>query len=313
MTTERDYNLELADQADSKYAYNFDFDVMHPLMLRSFRPFFRPGNCLELGSFKGDFTRLLLPFFDNLTCVEASDQAIESAREQIGAKAIFVNSSLDRETPRVTITSFSPVLEHIDDPVPSSPINENGSRDGASSSSVRTPTHLHGRCVCGAHFTTRQFRGELPWASLPTPRTLGGTRRADSKWSSFRNLLQGAGEFSVGQAAQDGHHLEGIFGGLLQTGAALSRPVLEHFPVVRKGSARDLTEPCRATVSESRARIPARPHLRSVRDHTLSDARTPRIDVMPRIASACITDPVGKTTTRSATRLVFGSTSPACG
>ncbi len=30
MTTERDYNLELADVAGSKYAYNFDFDVMHP-------------------------------------------------------------------------------------------------------------------------------------------------------------------------------------------------------------------------------------------------------------------------------------------
>ena len=54
MTTERDYNVELADLASSKYAYNFDFDVMHPLMLRSFLPFFRQGNCLELGSFKGD-------------------------------------------------------------------------------------------------------------------------------------------------------------------------------------------------------------------------------------------------------------------
>ena len=75
MTIARDHNLELADLAGSKYAYNFDFDVMHPLMLRSFLPLFRPGNCLEPGSFKGDFTRRLLPFFDDLTCVEASDQA----------------------------------------------------------------------------------------------------------------------------------------------------------------------------------------------------------------------------------------------
>ena len=92
MTTERDYNVELADLAGSKYAYNFDLDVMHPLMLRSFLPFFRPGNCLELGSYQGDFTRRLLPFFDNLTCVEASDQAIESARKSFGDKVKFVNS-----------------------------------------------------------------------------------------------------------------------------------------------------------------------------------------------------------------------------
>ncbi len=29
--TLRDYNLEIKDTADHQYAYNFDFDVMHPL------------------------------------------------------------------------------------------------------------------------------------------------------------------------------------------------------------------------------------------------------------------------------------------
>ena len=67
MSNERDYDLELKDVADHKYAYNFDFDVMHPFMLKSFLPFFRPGNCLELGSFKGDFTRRLLQHFHDIT------------------------------------------------------------------------------------------------------------------------------------------------------------------------------------------------------------------------------------------------------
>ena len=119
MTIERDYNLELADLAGSKYAYNFDFDVMHPLMLRSFLPLFRPGNCLELGSFKGDFTRRLMPYFDDLTCVEASDQAIESARRLFGDKVKFVNSrfetaKLPQSYDNIVLTH---VLEHIDDPV----------------------------------------------------------------------------------------------------------------------------------------------------------------------------------------------------
>ena len=119
MTTERDYNVELADLAGSKYAYNFDLDVMHPLMLRSFLPFFRPGNCLELGSYQGDFTRRLLPFFDNLTCVEASDQVIESARKSFGDKVKFVNSRFETANLPVTYDNIivTHVLEHIDDPV----------------------------------------------------------------------------------------------------------------------------------------------------------------------------------------------------
>jgi 2-polyprenyl-3-methyl-5-hydroxy-6-metoxy-1,4-benzoquinol methylase len=119
MTTERDYNVELADLAGSKYAYNFDLDVMHPLMLRSFLPFFRPGNCLELGSYQGDFTRRLLPFFDNLTCVEASDQAIESARKSFGDNVKFVNSRFETASLPVTYDNIvlTHVLEHIDDPV----------------------------------------------------------------------------------------------------------------------------------------------------------------------------------------------------
>ncbi|HNU87933.1 MAG TPA: hypothetical protein PKJ94_06575, partial [Ferruginibacter sp.] len=61
MSTTRNYNSELKDTADHKYAYNFDFDVMHRFMIQAFEPFIKPGNCLELGSFKGDFTRRLLP------------------------------------------------------------------------------------------------------------------------------------------------------------------------------------------------------------------------------------------------------------
>ena len=119
MTSERDYNLELADVASRKYAYNFDFDVMHPFILRSFLPFLRPGNCLELGSFKGDFTRRLLPFFDDLTCVEASDQAIEAARKQLGDKVKFVNSRFEAANLPATYDNIilTHVLEHIDDPV----------------------------------------------------------------------------------------------------------------------------------------------------------------------------------------------------
>lgn len=115
----RDYNKELKDTDSHKYAYSFDFDVMHPYMLKSFVPFFKEGNFLELGSFKGDFTRRFLPYFNDITCVEASDEAIKIAQAEFGNKVKFVNSlfeaaSLPTKYDNIVLTH---VLEHIDDPV----------------------------------------------------------------------------------------------------------------------------------------------------------------------------------------------------
>lgn len=117
--TTRDYNQELQDAQGSQYAYNFDIDVIHPFMMRSFVPFLRPGNCLELGSFKGDFTRHLQNHFDDITCVEASDDAITSAKERMGDaiefhNALFEDVTLPRRYDNIVLTH---VLEHLDDPV----------------------------------------------------------------------------------------------------------------------------------------------------------------------------------------------------
>jgi 2-polyprenyl-3-methyl-5-hydroxy-6-metoxy-1,4-benzoquinol methylase len=118
-TNTRDYNKELKDTADHKYAYNFDFDVMHKYMVRSFEPFFREGSLLELGSFKGDFTKRLIPHFKDITCVEASSEAIAVAKKDLGSnieyiEALFENVTLPRTYDNIVLTH---VLEHIDDPV----------------------------------------------------------------------------------------------------------------------------------------------------------------------------------------------------
>lgn len=119
MASQRDYNIEIQDTADHQYAYSFDFDVMHPFMVRSFEPFFKKGSLLELGSFKGDFTKRFLPYFDDVTCVEASDIAIEEAKRSLGNKVKFVNSpfetaALQKQYDNIVMTH---VLEHLDDPV----------------------------------------------------------------------------------------------------------------------------------------------------------------------------------------------------
>ena len=122
MAAVRNYNAELDDSKNTeseKYSYSFDFDVMHPYMIKSFEPFFNKGSLLELGSFKGDFTHRLLPYFNEVTCVEASDMAIEDAKIKLGDKvrfvhSIFENVSLSKTYDNIVLTH---VLEHLDDPV----------------------------------------------------------------------------------------------------------------------------------------------------------------------------------------------------
>jgi SAM-dependent methyltransferase len=119
MKTNRDYNIELKDTSDHKYAYNFDFDVMHPFMIQSFKPFFIKCSLLELGSFKGDFTQRFLAYFDDVTCVEASDVAVEDAKQKLGDSVTFYNSLFENLTlpKRYDNIVLTHVLEHLDDPI----------------------------------------------------------------------------------------------------------------------------------------------------------------------------------------------------
>ena len=118
----RDYNAELDDSANElheKYAYSFDFDVLHPYMIRSFEPFFRKGSILELGSYKGNFTQRLLPYSDDITCVEASSEAISIAKDALPETIKYFTGTFETvELPalydNIVLTH---VLEHIDDPI----------------------------------------------------------------------------------------------------------------------------------------------------------------------------------------------------
>jgi 2-polyprenyl-3-methyl-5-hydroxy-6-metoxy-1,4-benzoquinol methylase len=122
VNTHRDFNAELDDSKNSereKYAYSFDYDVMHPYMVRSFQPFFRGSSLLELGSFTGAFTKRLLVHFDDVTCVEASDTALAESRAQLGDRVKFVHSVFETATlpKRYDNIVLTHVLEHVDDPV----------------------------------------------------------------------------------------------------------------------------------------------------------------------------------------------------
>src|SRR5262245_44033877 len=116
MASSRDYDAELRDTHDHKYAYAFDLDVMHPYMVKSFTPFFLKGSLLELGSFRGAFTKRLLAHFDDVTCVEASETAIADAQRVVGDGVTFVNASFETVTlpRRYDNVVLTHVLEHSD-------------------------------------------------------------------------------------------------------------------------------------------------------------------------------------------------------
>ncbi|MCX8500821.1 MAG: class I SAM-dependent methyltransferase [Alphaproteobacteria bacterium] len=118
-TSGRDYDQESVDSSGRKYAYGFDFDIMHPLMVRSFEPFFRAGRLLELGSFQGRFTERLLPHFDEITCVEASPAALAIARGRLPERVRLVEGLFETVTlpHRYDTIVLTHVLEHLDDPV----------------------------------------------------------------------------------------------------------------------------------------------------------------------------------------------------
>jgi 2-polyprenyl-3-methyl-5-hydroxy-6-metoxy-1,4-benzoquinol methylase len=115
----RDYNQESKDNEDRKYGYNFDV-VMYDFMFMSFETFFKDGSLLELGSFEGTFTQYLLPYFDDITCVDASDDALKIAKQKFRPGFVhlihdtFEQVNLPQKYDNIILMH---TLEHLDDPV----------------------------------------------------------------------------------------------------------------------------------------------------------------------------------------------------
>ncbi|MDI9407957.1 MAG: class I SAM-dependent methyltransferase [Candidatus Pacebacteria bacterium] len=117
--TVRNLDTESHDSTARKYGYDFDYDIMHGFMIRSFMPFFRAGKLLELGSFMGRFTERLLPHFADITCVEGSPAAIAEAQKRLSPRVTIIPGRFESVAlpHRYDTIVMTHVLEHLDDPV----------------------------------------------------------------------------------------------------------------------------------------------------------------------------------------------------
>ena len=217
MNAQRDYNAEINDTADHQYAYGFDFDVMHPYMFCSFEPFIRPGSLLELGSSKGDFTRRFLDRFDDVTCVEASGDALAEAKARHGEKVEFVHSlfetaTLPRRYDNIVLTH---VLEHVDDPVRVlRRINDEWLAEGGRFFLVCPNANAPSRQIAVKMGLISHNAAVTPAESehghlITVPARHFGARCCRSGSQSgppVRYLLQGACQFPVGPATANRHH-----------------------------------------------------------------------------------------------------------
>jgi 2-polyprenyl-3-methyl-5-hydroxy-6-metoxy-1,4-benzoquinol methylase len=113
----RDYNLEYKDNT-RKYAYNFDY-ILRDYMMQSFGPFLVEGKALELGCYKGEFTKTIRKHFSDVTVVEASDELINCCRAVLEKDVTFIHATFEEvELDPVYDSIFlMHTLEHLDEPV----------------------------------------------------------------------------------------------------------------------------------------------------------------------------------------------------
>jgi 2-polyprenyl-3-methyl-5-hydroxy-6-metoxy-1,4-benzoquinol methylase len=117
-STLRNYTKEAEDHADRAYFYDFDARLRR-YMLKTFSPWLRSGTMLEMGCYKGAFTKLLAERCPSLHVVEASRELIDEARKHVSPRVTFHESRFETFRPPIHYDSILLIhtLEHLDDPV----------------------------------------------------------------------------------------------------------------------------------------------------------------------------------------------------
>ena len=108
------------DNSDSGKKYNYEFDdIVRHYMFKTFEPYFSKGAALEVGCYHGDSTIELQKYFNDLTVVEPSREAIDIAKNRVRNDIKFHHSTVeDFDTDQRFDSIFLiNTLEHVDDAI----------------------------------------------------------------------------------------------------------------------------------------------------------------------------------------------------
>lgn len=117
----RNHNIEYQDTEERLYAYDFDF-IMHEYMMKSFKPWIKSGKALEMGCYKGDFTRLIAQHYHDISILEGSSDLIEIAKKNLltlNNNLTFMHSTFEQACLQEKFDAVFLIhtLEHLDDSI----------------------------------------------------------------------------------------------------------------------------------------------------------------------------------------------------
>jgi 2-polyprenyl-3-methyl-5-hydroxy-6-metoxy-1,4-benzoquinol methylase len=116
---ERDLDLEFSPNSEREYQYDFDLRARKMLLRRWSELIVREGKSLEMGSFDGSMTELLMDHVSFLDVVEGSAELSAQVRGRIGSRIRVIHSWFEDYVPSHKYDQIFLVhsLEHVEDPV----------------------------------------------------------------------------------------------------------------------------------------------------------------------------------------------------
>ena len=95
---------------------------MHQYMLKSFQPWIKSGKALEMGCYKGEFTKLLTQHYQDITVLEASSDLIQAAKNNLietTSQVKFIHHTFEQVELQDKFDAIFLIhtLEHLDDSV----------------------------------------------------------------------------------------------------------------------------------------------------------------------------------------------------
>jgi 2-polyprenyl-3-methyl-5-hydroxy-6-metoxy-1,4-benzoquinol methylase len=116
----RNLDAEHEDSLERQYAYNFDY-LMHGWLLeRVNRHLVKRDHCLELGCYRGQFTRALSNMYEKVDAVEGSRELcnIISSEHPLPTNINLINSLFEEFNPDKQYDAIFLIhtLEHLDNP-----------------------------------------------------------------------------------------------------------------------------------------------------------------------------------------------------